>query len=98
MLSRDLELVEAIQAAPEWAQAIVINPAAYTHTSVAIRDALAAVDLPAIAVHLSNPSAREWFRQIDVVAGACRGVIAGFGWRSYAMALDALAVESRDGG
>jgi 3-dehydroquinate dehydratase-2 len=71
--------------------AIVINPGGYTHTSVAIRDAIAAVGLPTIEVHLSNPNAREWFRQTDLVAGACKGVIAGFGWRSYAMALEWLA-------
>ena len=74
--------------------AIVINPGGYTHTSVAIRDAIAAVGLATIEVHLSNPNAREWFRQTDLVAGACRGVIAGFGWRSYAMALEWLAAEA----
>jgi 3-dehydroquinate dehydratase-2 len=84
------EMVDLIQATRGWAEAIVINPAAYTHTSVAIRDTLQAVALPAVAVHLSNPATREWFRQTDIVAGACRGVIAGFGWRSYLMALDAL--------
>ncbi len=84
------ELVDLVQGARERFDAIVINPGGYSHTSVAIRDAIAAVGLPAIEVHLSNPSAREWFRQTDVVAGACRGVVAGFGWRSYAMALEAL--------
>jgi 3-dehydroquinate dehydratase-2 len=74
----------------------VINPGGYTHTSVAIRDAIAAVELPVIEVHLSNPSTREWFRQTDLIAGACTGVIAGFGWRSYAMALSALAARSAD--
>jgi 3-dehydroquinate dehydratase II len=95
------ELVELVQGAREDFDAIVINPGGYSHTSVAIRDAIAAVGLPTIAVHLSNPSAREWFRQTDVVAGACVGVVAGFGWRSYAMALEALArraKESNDGG
>ena len=85
------ELVTAIQGARGWADAIVINPAGYSHTSVAIRDAISAVGLPAIEVHLSNPMAREEFRRVDIVAGGCVGVIAGFGWRSYLLALDATA-------
>ena len=85
------ELVDLIQGARGWADRIVINPGGYSHTSIAIRDAIAAVQIPTIEVHLSNPSAREWFRHTDVVAGACIGVVAGFGWRSYVMALDALA-------
>jgi 3-dehydroquinate dehydratase-2 len=89
-------LVNLIQGAKASADAIVINPGGYTHTSVAIRDAIAAVELPVIEVHLSNPSTREWFRQTDLIAGACTGVIAGFGWRSYAMALSALAARSAD--
>jgi 3-dehydroquinate dehydratase-2 len=88
------ELVDLIQGAREGFDAIVINPGGYTHTSVAIRDAIAGVGVPTIAVHLSNPSAREWFRQTDLIAGACRGVIAGFGWRSYVMALEALAAPA----
>lgn len=92
------ELVDLIQGARGWADAIVINPGGYSHTSVAIRDALAGVALPAIEVHLSNPNAREWFRREDLVAGACTGVIAGFGARSYTMALDALAGADLDGG
>jgi 3-dehydroquinate dehydratase-2 len=90
------ELVEAIQDARRWADGILINPAGYSHTSVAIRDAIAAIDIPVVEVHLTNPSAREPFRQVDVVAGACVGVVAGFGWRSYVMALEALAaLDSR---
>jgi 3-dehydroquinate dehydratase-2 len=84
------ELVNQIQDARGWADAIVINPAGYSHTSVAIRDAIAAVGIPTVEVHLSNPSAREDFRRTDIVAGACAGVVAGFGWRSYVMALEAL--------
>jgi len=93
-------LVDLVQGAKRGGfDAIVINPGGYSHTSVAIRDAIAGVALPAIEVHLSNPSAREWFRHTDLVAGACRGMIAGFGWRSYAMALDALAeIDPPDGG
>lgn len=82
------ELVDLIQAAAGSDDGIVINPGGYSHTSVAIRDAIAAVGLPTVEVHLSNPSAREWFRQVDLVAGACRGVIAGFGQRGYLMALE----------
>jgi 3-dehydroquinate dehydratase II len=90
-------LIDLIQDARATHDAIVINPAGYSHTSVAIRDAIAAVDLPAIEVHLSNPSAREDFRKVDLVAGACRGVVAGFGWRSYTMALEALAALEQPG-
>ena len=84
------ELVTLIQDARRWADGILINPGGYSHTSVAIRDAVAAVDVPTIEVHLSNPAAREEFRRTDVVATACAGVVAGFGWRSYVVALEAL--------
>jgi 3-dehydroquinate dehydratase-2 len=84
------ELVNLIQAAQGRAQAIVINPAAYTHTSVAIADALRAVALPAVEVHLSNVHAREPYRQRSLVAPACVGTIGGFGAKSYALALDAM--------
>lgn len=87
------ELVEEIQGAGAWADAILINPAGYSHTSVAIRDAIAAVSIPTVEVHITNPAAREEFRRVDIVATACRGVVAGFGWRSYLMALEALAEE-----
>jgi 3-dehydroquinate dehydratase II len=87
------ELIDLIQGAPGTVDAIVINPGGYSHTSVAIRDAIAGVGLPTIEVHLSNPSAREDFRKVDIVAGACRGVVAGFGWRSYVMALEALTAD-----
>lgn len=85
------ELVTLIQDAAGWADAILINPGGYSHTSVAIRDAIAAVDLPTVEVHLSNPAAREEFRHTDIVAGACTGVISGFGWRSYLLALESIA-------
>lgn len=84
------ELVDEIQGALGWADGIVLNPGGYTHTSVAIRDAVAAVGIPTVEVHLSNPAAREDFRHVDLVGGVCRGVIAGFGWRSYTLALEAL--------
>lgn len=70
--------------------AIIINPAAYTHTSVAIRDALQAVKIPAVEVHLSNIYAREEFRRHSLTAPACRGQISGFGKNSYLLALEAV--------
>jgi 3-dehydroquinate dehydratase-2 len=83
-------LVERIQAARnDGTDFIVINPAAYTHTSVAIRDALAAVAIPFIEVHLSNPHRREPFRHTSFVSDLAVGVIAGFGADSYRYALDA---------
>lgn len=85
------ELVSMIQDAAGWADGILINPGGYSHTSVAIRDAIAAVDLPTVEVHLSNPAAREEFRHTDIVAGACVGVVSGFGLRSYLLGLEALA-------
>ena len=83
-------LVDRIQAARADGTAfILINPAAFTHTSVAVRDALAAVALPVIEVHLSNPHAREPFRRHSYVADLAVGVVAGFGADSYRYALDA---------
>jgi len=85
------EIVDKIGEAGTSADAIVINPGAYTHTSVAIRDALAAVGLPAIEVHLSNIYAREAFRHKSVVAPVVTGQISGFGTDSYLLALEAVA-------
>ncbi|MFO7975884.1 MAG: type II 3-dehydroquinate dehydratase [Candidatus Hydrogenedentota bacterium] len=85
------ELVDAVQSADGWANAIIINPAAYTHTSVALRDAVSAVGIPTIEVHLSNIHAREEFRHRSHIAPVAVGQIAGFGAGSYRLAL--LAVK-----
>jgi len=85
------EMVSFIGEAKDWTDALIINPAAYTHTSVAIRDAILAVGIPAVEVHLSNIYQREGFRQKSLVAGVCRGQIAGFGLQSYILALEAVA-------
>lgn len=83
-------IVDAVQEARAWAQAIVINPAAYTHTSVAIRDAIAACGLPAVEVHLSNVYKRESFRHHSHIAPVAAGQIAGFGADGYRLALQAV--------
>ena len=69
---------------------VILNPGAYTHTSVALRDAVAAIGVPCVEVHLSNVHARESFRHASLTAGACKGVIAGFGSLGYRLAVDAL--------
>lgn len=90
------ELVEHIQKAINWADAIILNPAGYTHTSVVIRDAIVAVRLPTIEVHLSNIWAREEWREKSVTAPVCVGVIAGFQATSYVLALRAaLSIVER---
>jgi 3-dehydroquinate dehydratase-2 len=84
------QLIDRIQAARRTHRGIIINPGGLTHTSVALRDALVASELPVIEVHLSNIHAREEFRQRSLVAGIAVGQISGLGAKGYALALDAL--------
>jgi 3-dehydroquinate dehydratase-2 len=94
------EIIDAIQEARTWAGGLIINPGAFTHYALAIRDALSAVRLPAVEVHISNVFAREEFRHRSVIAPVCIGSICGFGWRSYELALAGLLehLNSKPGG
>ncbi len=83
-------LIDAIQAAPENHQGIILNAGAYTHTSVALRDAIASVDIPVVELHLSNIHARESFRHHSMIAPVVVGQICGFGAAGYILAIDAM--------
>ena len=85
------ELVTAVQQADDWAAGILFNPGGYTHTSVVLRDAIAAIAIPVIEIHLSNIQAREEFRHRSLIGPVCQGSIAGFGWFSYILGLRALS-------
>lgn len=84
------ELIDKIQEVGFSYDGIILNGGGYTHTSVALRDAVAAVKTPVIEVHISNPYSREEFRHTSLLSGVCKGIIAGFGMESYVLALDSF--------
>jgi 3-dehydroquinate dehydratase-2 len=89
------ELIDALHDAKDWAKGIVFNPGGYTHTSVALRDAVAAIEIPVIEVHLSNVYSREEFRNKSLLSTVCIGKITGFGWRSYLYGLQEIAAFTK---
>jgi 3-dehydroquinate dehydratase-2 len=92
------ELVNWLQEARDKAVAVILNAGAYTHTSVALHDAIKAIGVPVIETHLSNPASREVFRHVSLVGQAAKGVIAGFGATSYLLAIEAAALLAQQQG
>lgn len=90
------ELVNWLQEAREKACAVILNAGGYTHTSVALHDAIKATGVPVIETHLSNPAAREEFRHVSLVGRAAKGVIAGFGATSYLLAIEAAHLHAQE--
>ena len=84
------ELIDKVQEVGFTFHGIILNAGGYTHTSVALRDAVAAIKTPVIEVHISNPYSREEFRHKSLISGVCKGVIAGFGLESYVLAIDSF--------
>ena len=91
------ELVNWLHEAKDKASAVVLNAGAYTHTSIALHDAIKAIGTPVIETHLSNPATREEFRHVSLVGQAAKGVIAGFGATSYLLAIEAAALLANEG-
>ncbi len=89
-------LIDALHDALTWANGVVFNPGGYTHTSIALRDAISAIQIPVVEVHLSNVYAREEFRHVSMISAVCKGKITGFGWRSYLLGLRALVEQLSD--
>lgn len=83
-------LIDALHDARMWANGVVFNPGGYTHTSIALRDAITAIGIPVIEVHLSNVYAREEFRHTSLISAVCKGKVLGLGWRSYTLGLRAM--------
>ena len=83
-------LIDALHDARTWANGVIFNPGGYTHTSIALRDAISAIGIPVIEVHISNVYAREEFRHTSLISAVCKGKVLGLGWRSYTLGLRAL--------
>lgn len=86
-------LIDALHDAREWADGVLLNPGGYTHTSVALRDAVSAIGIPVVEIHISNVYAREEFRHKSLFSAVCKGKILGFGWKSYMLGLYALVAD-----